>query len=214
MTQTLTQLISQVQTMFIDDGTRFTTPTCTAAVRQALKDFNAAAPVHAAETRAVVAGQYEYEIEDPACLQVVDVLLEGTDALAEDHVPQVFLPHVEDSRWFIRLQTPLGSGTLIFRYTIPYTVSGLDSSLDSTLPALFDAVLLDGACYYCCVIRAASRIEQINLNPNVPDPWQAIAELYKTAFQAGLALAAQQGFAKVPDKPYATRTWQDEWHNF
>ena len=46
------------------------------------------------------------------------------------------------------------------------------------------------------------------------DPWQAIAELYKTAFQAGLALAAQQGFAKVPDKPYATRTWQDEWHNF
>ena len=104
MTQTLTQLISQVQTMFIDDGTRFTTPTCTAAVRQALKDFNAAAPVHAAETRAVVAGQYEYEIEDPACLEVVDVLLEGTDALAEDHVPQVFLPHVEDSRWFIRLR--------------------------------------------------------------------------------------------------------------
>ena len=52
MTQTLTQLTAEVQAMFIDDGTRFTAATVTAAVRQALKDFNAAAPVRAAETQA------------------------------------------------------------------------------------------------------------------------------------------------------------------
>lgn len=200
--------------MFIDDGTRFTAPTCTAAVRQALKDFNAAAPVHAAETQAVVAGQYDYEIADLTCLGVVDVLLEGTDPAGENHIPQLYNPYVEDGRWWIRLQTPLGSGTLIFRYTVPYTVSGLDSSVESTLPALFDAVLLDGACYYCCVIRAASRIEQINLNANVPEPWQAIAGLYRTAFEAGLALAARQSFAKVPDQPWQPRAWNDAWHNW
>ena len=48
MTQTLTQLIAQTQAMFIDDGTRFSAATITAAVRQALKDFNAAAAQRAA----------------------------------------------------------------------------------------------------------------------------------------------------------------------
>ena len=214
MTQTLTQLVSQVQAMFIDDGTRFTVPTITAAVRQALKDFNAAAPVRAAETQAVVSGQYEYELTDLTAMQVLDVLLEGTDTVQENHIPLAFNPFFEDGRGWIRLQIPLGSGNLIIRYTIPYTVSGLDSATESTLQSLWDAVLLDGACYYSCVIRAASRIEVVNLNSNVPDPWQAIAEHYQQVFQIGLLLAMQQPAAKVPDKLWKPRVWNDDWHNF
>lgn len=214
MTQTLTQLISQLQAMFIDDATRFSTATCTAAIRQSLKDFNAAAPVRAAETQTVVVGQYEYELTDITTLQVLDVLLEGTDTAGEDHRPLAFTPFFEDARAWIRLQTPLGSGTLIIRYTLPHTVSGLDSATESTIPAIFDAVLLDGACYYCCVIRAASRIEQVNLNAAVPEPWQEIAALYKTAFETGLVLAQRQPPARVPDKAWAPRVWNDEWHNF
>jgi len=214
MTQTLTQLVSQVQAMFIDDGTRFTVPTITAAVRQALKDFNAAAPVRAAETQAVVSGQYEYELTDMTAMQVLDVLLEGTDTVQENHIPLAYNPFFEDGRAWIRLQTPLGSGNLIIRYTIPLTVSGLDSATESTLQALWDAVLLDGACYYSCVIRAASRIEVVNLNANVPDPWQAIADHYQQVFQVGLLLATQQPAARVPDKLWKPRVWNDDWHNF
>jgi hypothetical protein len=200
--------------MFIDDGTRFTDATITAAVRQALKDFNAAAPVRAAETQAIVAGQYEYELTDITTIQVLDVLLEGTDTTQENHIPLQFTPFFEDGRAWIRLVTPLGSGSLIIRYTIPHTVSGLDSATESTLQALWDAVLLDGACYYACVIRAASRIEVINLNADVEDPWQHIAELYKQAFDIGLSLATQQPAVRVPDKTWQPRTWNDEWHNF
>jgi hypothetical protein len=214
MTQTLTQLISQVQAMFIDDGTRFTANTITASIRQALKDFNAAAPVRAAETQTVVSGQYEYELSDITTIQVLDVLLEGTDTLQENHIPLAFTPYFEDGRAWIRLIRPLGSGTLIIRYTIPHTVSGLDGSVESTLAALWDAVLLDGACYYSALMRAASRIEVVNLNANVPDPWQAIAEHYLQAFQAGLILATRQPAARVPDKTLQPRTWNDEWHNF
>ena len=214
MTQTLTQLTSQVQAMFIDDGTRFTAATVTAAIRQTLKDFNAAAPVRAAETQAVVSGQYEYELTDMTAMQVLDVLLEGTDPAQENHIPLAFNPFFEDGRAWIRLQTPLGSGNLIIRYTIPHTVSGLDSATESTLQDLWDAVLLDGACYYSCVIRAASRIEVVNLNANVPDPWQAIAEHYSQVFQIGLLLAMQQPAAKVPDKLWKPRVWNDDWHNF
>jgi hypothetical protein len=214
MTQTLTQLISQVQAMFIDDGTRFTVDTITAAVRQALKDFNAAAPVRAAETQAVVSGQYEYELTDMTTIQVLDVLLEGTDVIQENHIPLQFTPFFEDGRAWIRLVRPLGIGNLIIRYLIPHTVNGLDAGVESTLADLWDVVLLDGACYYACVMRAASRIEVVNLNANVKDPWQHIAEIYKIAFDTGLALATQQPAVRVPDKTWQPRTWNDEWHNF
>jgi hypothetical protein len=211
---TLTQITAQVQAMFIDDGTRFTAATVTAACRQALKDFNAASPAHAAETQDVVSGQYDYELTDMSCVQVLDVLLEGTDTLKENHIPLAFTPYFEDNRAWIRLQVPLGSGQLIFRYLTLYTVSGLDAGAQSTLPALFDAVLLDGCCYYACVIRAASRIEVVNLNSDVPDPWEKIAQMYRQAFDTGLQLARQQAAPRVPDKIYQPRTWQDEWHNF
>ena len=54
----------------------------------------------------------------------------------------------------------------------------------------------------CLLIRAASRIEQINLNADVPDPWQDIADRYQLAFRNGLPLATQQPAARVPDKPW------------
>jgi len=216
MTLTLTQIIAQVQAMFIDDGTRFTAATITAAARQALKDFNAAAPQRAAETQDVVTGQYEYELTDITVLSVIDVLLEGKDApIYENHLPLPFTPFFEDSRAWIRLQTPQGTpGTLIFRYTFPHTVNGLDGGTESTLQALWDAVLLDGICYYSALMRAASRIEVVNLNANVPDPWQAISDHYRQAFLAGLRLATQQPAARVTDKTWAPRTWNDDWHNF
>ena len=201
--------------MFLDDGTRFSSDTITAAVRQALKDFNAAAPQRLAETQDVVSGQYEYELTDIKVMSILDVLLEGTDTPAqENHTPLPFNPFFEDGRAWIRLQKPLGSGTLIFRYTTPHTVSGLDGSVESTLSALWDAVLLDGSCYYSCLIRAASRIEVVNLNANVPDPWQAIADHYRQAFQIGLKLAGQQPPARLPDQPNQPRAWNDAWHNF
>ena len=214
MTQTLTQQIAQTQAMFIDDGTRFSAATITAAVRQALKDFNAAAAQRAAETQAVVAGQYDYELTDMTVLQILDVMLQGTETTQENHIPLQFSPYFEDGRTWIRLARPLGSGNLIIRYTIPHTVSGLDGGAESTLAALWDAVLLDGTCYYSCVIRAASRIEVVNLNANVPDPWQSIADHYKAAFQVGLILATQQPAGRVPDKTWQPRTWNDNWHNF
>ena len=57
----------------------------------------------AAETQAVVAGQYDYELTDMTTLQVLDVLLEGTDVAGENHIPLQFSPYFEDGRAFIRL---------------------------------------------------------------------------------------------------------------
>jgi len=74
MTDTLTQLIAKLQPLLLDDGTRFDTATCTSAIRQALKEFNLAAPIHAGDLVTPVLGQKEYELDVPTALEIVDVL--------------------------------------------------------------------------------------------------------------------------------------------
>ena len=208
MTDTLTQLIAKLQPLLLDDGTRFTTATCTSAIRQALKEFNLVAPIHAGDLVTPVLGQKEYELDIPTALEIVDVLRQGLDAYAEEHVSLNFDRYFEDGRPFFRLRVaePV-TNTLIVRYVLPHTINGLDSATDSTLPALFDVVLLDGAAWQACLIRAAGRIESINMNIDVPDPWTTAALHFEEAFRFGLLNASRQSFARVPDP----RTWHDEW---
>lgn len=193
----------------MDDGTRFTAAICTAALRQALKDFNAEAPRHEATVLPVVAGKFEYQVSDQTALTIVDVLKQGTDIQGENNTELPFNAYFEDNCPFIRLQSPEASGYIIVRYTTPHTVSGLDGASDSTLPANFDSILLDGACYRAAYARAAGRVEEINLNQDVTKLWLSIAEEYKAAFEVGLIIAARQG---MPSQPRISG-WNDAFHD-
>lgn len=162
MTKTLTQIISTVQALLLDDGTRFTTATVTAAARAALKEFNQRAPIFAGTLVDVVSGQKEYVLnasDFTNLIDVISVLKQGTDSHLEDNNELNHDVYFEDAAPVIRLREAQSSGYLIVRYTIPYTVSGLDSETESTLPAFFDDILIDGACYWSCIIRASGRIE-------------------------------------------------------
>jgi hypothetical protein len=120
MTDTLVQLITKLQALLLDDGTRFDTTTCTAAIRQALKIFNTAAPVHAGDLVDTVLGQKEYELDVPSALDIVDVLRQGKDAYTEDHVSLDFDRYFEDGRPFFRLRVAEPtSNTLIVRIYPP-----------------------------------------------------------------------------------------------
>jgi hypothetical protein len=210
VSDTLAQLITKLQALLLGDSDTFSTATCTAAIRQALKDLNLAIPQHAAETQDAAAEQYEYELEDQTALQVADVLLEGTDTYADLNTSLGFDFYFEDDRPFIRLRTPQADGdTLIIRYTKPYTINGLDSETSSTMPALYDVVLLDGAAWKACLIRSAGRIETINMNTEVSKNFQAMAEHFRIAFQAGLANLQRR---KFPVSEPVDQSWNDEWN--
>lgn len=214
MTKTLTQLITNVQALLLDDGTRFTTATCTAAVRSALKDFNQRAPVYAGELVDVVSGQKEYALNTSAfenLIAVNAVLKQGTDEHLENNIDLAFDDYFEDAAPFIRLRTAQTSGYLIVRYSIPYTVSGLDSATESTMPAFYDDILIDGACYWACVIRSIGRVETINLNQGVTENLAETKEFYRQAFGYGLALASRR---KAPVSEPNTMAWNDEWHGW
>lgn len=192
MTKTLTQLTAIIQANLLDDGTRFTTATCTAAVRNALKEINQRAPINAADLIDAVTDQQEYEISDidSRAIDIFDFLLYDTDT-AEKHIPLPFDKYWEDARLFARLRHAQPSGeTLLVRYNIPYTVSGLDSETESTLPAFYNDIIIDGACFYACQIRSAGRVETINLQQKVTENWLDLKRFYRTAFDKGLAIMA------------------------
>src|SRR5690242_15777318 len=110
MSDSLTTLIGKVQNILGDaTGTYFTTAVCTAAIRQALSEWNLRAPIYAGTTITGVNNQYEYELsdEDSASCEIIDVLLQGTDAAHDESVSLDFDQYLEDERLFFRLRSPV-----------------------------------------------------------------------------------------------------------
>lgn len=214
MTKSLTTLISNVQALLLDDGTRFNTATVTAAVRQALKEINQSAPINAATLIDTVAEQKDYELSDSAdaatAIALSDVLL--WDADGDDHDPLAFQEFNEDERIYFRLRYAQPAGEfLLTRFTIPYTVNGLDSATESTIPAFYDDILIDGASFYACQIRSIGRVELINLNKKVPDNLRDAKIYFRQAFDHGLALMAKKKPAVSEPDPGA---WNDQWKSW
>ncbi len=214
MTKSLTQLISDVQAALLDDGTRFTTATCTAAIREALKDFNSYVPVFAADLIDTVANQYEYELTDTdsRALTITGVWLKDPTG-ADNHTPLTYNPFNSDERVFFRLREAQAAGNyLLVRYTIPQTISGLDSETESTLSAIYDQILIGGAKAEAMQIRADSRIETINLQAQVPRNYREQIKAIKDKFFAELKIIANNRYPAVGTP--ADAAWNDEYHGW
>jgi hypothetical protein len=203
MSDTLTQVIDKVQDLLLDGaGTLFSTATCTAAVRQALHDLNLRAPIHAATLITAIADQKEYELTDEPdaylALGMHGLYLQGV--LEYDTVIP-FDTYTEDERLWFRLRTAQpADDVMIAHFTIPHTVSGLDSELTSTLSAFNDQVLVNGSCYHACIVRAAGKIESNNLDRNTPDNYRELARHFNQLYQAGLSrMSARRTVKYEPD---------------
>lgn len=209
MADTLTQLITKVQAQLADNGTLFPAGTCTAALRQALADVNAAAPQNAAVLVTAAAGQKEYELsdEDPEATGITDVLLQGAN---EYIVPLPYNAYVEDGRWFFRVRCVQAEGhTLVVRYSKPHTISGLDGAADSTLPEALNTAVVNGGAYFASLLRAAAGVESNNVQPNVTDSWLRVAYTWKSIFENNLSAYRRQ---PLPRGEPSTAAWNDEWH--
>ena len=213
MTDTLTQIVAKVQATLLDDGTKYSSDTITAACRLALKEFNLRAPIYAGTLEDAVSEQLEYVLnraDYAGLISVVDVL--WWDSTGDLHVPLLYDKYFEDAVPVIRLRTPRNTGEfLIVRYTIPYTVSGLDSETASTLPAFFDPILLTGVCYWSLLIRATGMVEANNLNPNLTANIEQLKATYRSAFDDALGKLSTQ---RVPVAEPRTDAWNDSFHGW
>lgn len=214
MSDTLTILIGKVQNILGDaSATYFTTAICTAAIRQALSEWNLRAPQFAAVTITGVNSQYEYELtdQDSSACEIIDILLRGTDTAQDASKSLDYDEYIEDERVFFRLRTPITtSDTLIVRYTIYHTINGLDSATESTLLAKDDQAMVDGGAFFAIMIRAAARVETINLSQDQSDNYRELAGGFGAMFNQRLSYAIQHRQAAVSEPD--TRAWDDGWH--
>lgn len=213
MSDSLTTLIGKVQNILGDaSGTYFTTAIITAAIRQALSDWNLRVPIAAAELITGVADQYEYELSDldaNSC-EIVDVLLQGTDTAQEESASLDYDWYYEDERIFFRLRKPVTTAdTLIVRYHKLHTISGLDSATESTLLARDDQAMVDGGAFYSIMIRATSRIETVNVSETQSDNYREMAGGFAAGF--GQRVAAATKYRRAPVSEPDTRTWGDKY---
>ncbi len=202
----LTTLMGKIQATLGGDGTRFPIAICTAAVRLALDVWNLHAPIHAGTLIDVEDGEHEYALnasDFTGLLEVLDVLY--------NEKPIGFVQYYFDNAPYIRLDQALAGGQLDIRFTLPHTISGLDSKVESTLDPAQDVVLLNGACAQALYIRATSRVEASNLDKAAMDHYREIAGAFIRAFKAGLARYASR---PMPQEEREARTWEDEWHGF
>jgi hypothetical protein len=213
MSDTLSQLITKVQGLLGDDGTIFTTAICTAAIRQTLDEWNLRVPTNAAITITGVNDQYEYELsdEDSSAVEILDVLRQG-DNNDELDISITYDEYWEDERLFFRLRSPITtSETLIVRYKIRHTISGLDSAVESTLQTRDDQTIVTGAAYFAIMIRATSRIETINLSKDQSDNYREVAIAYAMAFGQRIQQAVKR---KAPVGEPDRRAWNDNYHGW
>lgn len=213
MSDSLTALISKVQALLGDNGTLFTTATCTAALRQALHEWNLRVPIHAAITITGVTDQHEYELsdEDSLAAEIIDVLRQG-DNNDELDISLDFDQYIEDERVFFRLRHPLTtSDTLIVRYTLDHTINGLDSATESTIPARWNQAMVDGGAFFCIFIRAVSRVESINLSQDQSDNYRELAGYFGSAFALRMSQASKRS---APVSEPDTRVWGDKYSSW
>jgi hypothetical protein len=213
MTANLTTLIARAQALLLDSGTAFTTATLTAAFREALRQFNSACPIAAATTIDAAAGQLEYALNDAdfsGLLSVYGVWLR--DPEGENDEPLPCHVYYEDNAPFIRLQEPeAAGGSLLVRYALPHTISGLDGGAESTLVEDQENALTDGACEIAIESRLTSRVETINLAPGVVQNYQRAAGHFRDAFKSALALYAMR---RVGTGRPSTAAWDDAYHGW
>lgn len=216
MSDSLTTLIGKVQNILGDaSGTYFTTAICTAAIRQALSEWNLRAPRYLATTITGVNSQYEYELTDTATLscEIIDILLRGTDTAQDLSTSLTFDQYIEDERLWFRLRYPVTtSDTLIARYTQYHTISGLDSAVESTLLAGDDQAMVDGGAFFAIMIRATARVETINLSQDQSDNYRELAGRFESMFAQRLAYATQHRKPAVSEPD--TRAWNDQYHTW
>ena len=212
MSGTLSQLIANVQVQLIDDGTRFTTDTCTAAIRSCLKNVNERIPINFEAIIDVIADQKEYEVTDAdiRAMSILDVLEWDDDG--DDHIPLPYDPYSQDERLYFRLRSALQAGYILARFTIPHTISGLDSETESTPSARLDQIIVDGACVQVIAYRAASRIETINLQLSVSDNYREAMGHFRMAYEMGLSAYIRDRRAPVSEPN--TAAWNDEYHGW
>lgn len=206
----LSELIPKVQEQLIDDGTRFTATTCTAAIRAALKTLNQKSPLLKSVEITAVADTLIYNLtsSDSGAKGILSVYKKNNYQRDTILVIDKFW---EGANLKFRLRSSFNNPINVYYYNY-HTIADLDGATVSTLDPEAEQVIVDGACYYALTYISSATVETNNLMPYVSRNYRQIAETFYFAFTLGLSALATRPQEAHGEPP--TSAWNDKWHGW
>jgi len=182
----------------LDDtsNTRFTTAQIDEALRSALLEYSRLVPV---ERTYILATTGEARMSLPvdfvaAAITKAEYEPDSTTYTFESSVP--FRAAFEDEGWWVEVYDADGDlipidQVISLTYAMLHQVDGLDSAAGTTIYPRHEQYLVMGAAGYALLSRSTSRIEAINLNPQVAAEMRQQAGAYLMEFRNGIAREAK-----------------------
>ena len=184
----------------LDDPTnvRYTSAQVDQGLRQALQEYSLANPRAALYN---VDGNGNYRFELPADFQPIQITgVELHDATANPQCPILFYAYNQDSQWIMETKDTLVKvgQSIDISYGAYHTIDGLDSGAGTTIPAEDEAALEMGAAGFAAIMRAVSRSESVNLQPDVTKALLDLSVAFLEAFHASIYHVRMAAFAEMP----------------
>ena len=184
----------------LDDAAlaRYTNAQVDVALLWALGQYSKARPVMRTYS-ASGAGTYLIELpSDFAADKITDIYL---DDGSDPPVSIAFTVKYVDESWYILTTERLlsASDDFVIIYDASQTIDGLASASGTTIPVADEWLIQIGAAGYAARMRAVSRAESINMQPEVRKQLQELAEAYLKDFNAGVKPVAGIQTITLPD---------------
>lgn len=180
------------------DLDRYTNDTVDAALAWALGAYSRVRPVMRTFS---LEGAGTWRLELPAGFAARYITAITMDDGSDPPTEVDFRAFYYDESWFIEtLDRLLGSGdTITVTYNAPQTIDGLEDAAGTTLPAEDEWIVQVGAAGHAARMRAVSRAESINMQPEVRRQLQEIAAAYLADFREALRPAPEAAVIALPD---------------
>lgn len=170
---------------------RFSQELLTAAFRQALEEINLCLPPILSAEFDVTAGSRELNLSGlEPCRYLISLSFIRPGGAARDLVAGAnFSYRLRDGTPvvdFIGVAVPRAGERLLVCYASGYTIAGFDGGTATTLPAVLESALVNGAAAQACLLRAGNLVERYGRNPDDSARMLEAGRLWRGTFEREL----------------------------
>ena len=217
MSTTLSSLRDRVELIVADSANAiWSTSDLDEAIRQALDAYSLARPQTLDTSITLTAAGNEIDISSITTITDVVEVWREYDATDPDDPPQkARFRHWPDLQvvYILGLDEPAQGEVVRIFYTVPHTLSGLDSATATTIPPAHESIVAQGAAAIAALSRALDLNEQVTVDRQTVAQQHQWAEALLEDFKRSLARVAAGALdsAAVPLSPLDRNDTNDGW---
>lgn len=177
---------------------RYTNLQVDQALRWALGQYSRSRPIMRTYS---ADGAGTYILELPADFTAFNITRIQMDDGTDPPTEVAFKAFYRDESWYVETTERLlaSSDTVTVTYDAPHTIDDLDSAAGTTIPDAHEWLIQVGAAGYAARMRAVSRAETVNMQPEVRKQLMEMANQFLTEFSCGIKTVQEVAISLIPD---------------